>query len=104
MASVVIAPRLILLCADVEYCAGTLGMLVMPYVAHQLFSSSQQAAGIFLGLAVHDTAQVRAPLFPCMCACAPGVNGCNVFTCHVRACLPASLGDGSRVDLQGCVR
>ena len=36
---------------------GTLGMLAMPYVAHELFPISQQA-GIFLGLAVHDTAQV----------------------------------------------
>ena len=36
---------------------GTFGMLALPYVAHELFPYSQQA-GIFLGLAVHDTAQV----------------------------------------------
>eukprot|EP01147_Barroeca_monosierra_P001466 gene1466-4625_t len=36
---------------------GTLNMLVMPHLAHVTFSSSEQA-GLFLGLSVHDTAQV----------------------------------------------
>ena len=36
---------------------GTLNMLLLPYVAHALLPTSQQA-GMFLGLAVHDTAQV----------------------------------------------
>ena len=36
---------------------GTVNMLLMPYVAHSLLPTSEQA-GIFLGLAVHDTAQV----------------------------------------------
>eukprot|EP01134_Creolimax_fragrantissima_P005971 CFRG5971T1 len=36
---------------------GTFGMLAYPYLAYALFSSTQQA-GLFLGLAVHDTSQV----------------------------------------------
>ncbi|CAM9702966.1 unnamed protein product, partial [Phaeothamnion confervicola] len=36
---------------------GTLGMLAYPYVAHHLLPHSEQV-GLFLGLAIHDTAQV----------------------------------------------
>ena len=36
---------------------GTAGMLVYPYVAHDLFETSRQI-GMFLGLAIHDTSQV----------------------------------------------
>lgn len=36
---------------------GTLGMLVYPYLAHELMSNSQQI-GIFLGTGIHDTSQV----------------------------------------------
>lgn len=36
---------------------GTLGMLTMPYIAHAVLPTSHQA-GVFLGLAVHDTSQV----------------------------------------------
>lgn len=36
---------------------GTINMLLMPHVAHMLLPTSEQA-GLFLGLAVHDTAQV----------------------------------------------
>lgn len=36
---------------------GTLGMLVYPYLAHEILSNSQQI-GIFLGTAIHDTSQV----------------------------------------------
>ena len=35
---------------------GTLGMLSYPYLANEIFSTSQQI-GMFLGLAVHDTSQ-----------------------------------------------
>ena len=38
---------------------GLMGMLVYPYVAHSIFSYSEQA-GIFLGTAIHDTSQVMA--------------------------------------------
>jgi uncharacterized integral membrane protein (TIGR00698 family) len=38
---------------------GSLGMLIYPHVAHALFpASDSQSIGLFLGLAVHDTAQV----------------------------------------------
>jgi len=37
---------------------GTVGMLVLPHVAHHLLGQCSEAAGLFLGLAVHDTAQV----------------------------------------------
>jgi uncharacterized integral membrane protein (TIGR00698 family) len=36
---------------------GTLGMLCYPYVAHALLPGPQQA-GLFLGVAIHDTSQV----------------------------------------------
>lgn len=36
---------------------GTLGMLCYPYMAHTVFASPEQA-GLFLGVAVHDTSQV----------------------------------------------
>lgn len=36
---------------------GTLGMLTYPYLAHSVFTHSEQV-GLFLGLAVHDTSQV----------------------------------------------
>ena len=36
---------------------GLLGMLIYPYVAHLLFTTSE-AVGLFLGTAVHDTSQV----------------------------------------------
>lgn len=39
---------------------GLLGMLVYPAVAHSLFDTSEQV-GLFLGTAIHDTAQVEAP-------------------------------------------
>ena len=40
---------------------GSVGMLVYPHVAAALFPpSDSRAIGLFLGLAVHDTAQVRA--------------------------------------------
>lgn len=37
---------------------GTAGMLLLPHVAHALLGHCGEAAGMFLGLAVHDTAQV----------------------------------------------
>ena len=37
---------------------GTAGMLTLPYVARYFFADCPEAAGLFLGLAVHDTAQV----------------------------------------------
>lgn len=37
---------------------GTLAMLAYPYLAHALFEGRPGAAGIFLGTAIHDTAQV----------------------------------------------
>jgi uncharacterized integral membrane protein (TIGR00698 family) len=38
---------------------GSLGMLLYPHVAHRLFASDDsRSIGLFLGLAVHDTAQV----------------------------------------------
>lgn len=39
---------------------GTVNMLLMPHFAHWMFTSSEQV-GLFLGLAVHDTAQVGGP-------------------------------------------
>ena len=36
---------------------GTCGMLTYPYIAHNFLDSSEQV-GLFLGLAIHDTAQV----------------------------------------------
>lgn len=36
---------------------GTLGMLTYPYLAHSVFTHSEQV-GVFLGIAVHDTSQV----------------------------------------------
>ena len=37
---------------------GTVGMLAYPFVAQALFADSPQLAGMFLGTAIHDTAQV----------------------------------------------
>ena len=37
---------------------GTFGMLVFPHLARHTFDTSEQV-GLFLGLAIHDTAQVR---------------------------------------------
>jgi uncharacterized integral membrane protein (TIGR00698 family) len=37
---------------------GVVAMLVYPYAAHQLFDADSFAAGMFLGTAVHETAQV----------------------------------------------
>jgi len=37
---------------------GTIGMLTYPYVAKWLFPEGGTAAGVFLGLSVHDTSQV----------------------------------------------
>ena len=37
---------------------GAMGMLLYPHLAHALFATSPAAAGMFLGLAVHDTSQV----------------------------------------------
>src|SRR5699024_4926096 len=37
---------------------GLVGMLLYPYVAHTLFSNDPIKAGLFLGTAIHDTAQV----------------------------------------------
>ena len=37
---------------------GILAMLVYPYLAHWLFNDSYAAAGLFLGTAIHETAQV----------------------------------------------
>lgn len=37
---------------------GCLGMLVYPWVAHQVFGSLDAAAGVFLGTSIHDTTQV----------------------------------------------
>ena len=37
---------------------GTAGMLLLPHVANHLLGHCSEAAGMFLGLAVHDTAQV----------------------------------------------
>jgi uncharacterized integral membrane protein (TIGR00698 family) len=37
---------------------GTMGMLVYPFLAQQLFGGDPLAAGMFLGTAIHDTAQV----------------------------------------------
>ncbi|HEY6644660.1 YeiH family protein [Povalibacter sp.] len=37
---------------------GSLGMLVYPWLAHELLGADGQAAGIFLGTAIHDTSQV----------------------------------------------
>ena len=39
-------------------CYGTIGMLTYPYLAKWLFPEGGARAGVFLGLAVHDTAQV----------------------------------------------
>jgi uncharacterized membrane protein YadS len=38
---------------------GALGMLCYPALAHALFAGSPAQAGLFLGLAVHDTSQVQ---------------------------------------------
>ena len=37
---------------------GILAMLIYPYLAHWLFNDSYAAAGLFLGTAIHETAQV----------------------------------------------
>jgi uncharacterized integral membrane protein (TIGR00698 family) len=37
---------------------GTVGMLVYPFLAQALFADQPMAAGMFLGTAIHDTAQV----------------------------------------------
>ena len=37
---------------------GTIGMLVLPQIAHQLLGTCSEAAGAFLGAGIHDTAQV----------------------------------------------
>lgn len=37
---------------------GTVGMLAYPFLAHALFGDQPLAAGVFLGTAIHDTAQV----------------------------------------------
>ncbi len=37
---------------------GACGMLLYPHLAHLLFAGSPAQAGLFLGLAVHDTSQV----------------------------------------------
>lgn len=37
---------------------GLVGMLLYPYLAHTLFSNDPIKAGLFLGTAIHDTAQV----------------------------------------------
>ena len=37
---------------------GLLGMLLYPYAAHALFGQAPDAAGLFLGTAIHETAQV----------------------------------------------
>ena len=39
---------------------GVLGMFLYPYVAELLFQSNQSAIGLFLGTAIHETAQVAA--------------------------------------------
>jgi uncharacterized integral membrane protein (TIGR00698 family) len=37
---------------------GLIGMLLYPYAAHAMFGASPDAAGLFLGTAIHETAQV----------------------------------------------
>ena len=37
---------------------GTAGMLILPHVANHLLGHCSEAAGMFLGIAIHDTAQV----------------------------------------------
>jgi uncharacterized integral membrane protein (TIGR00698 family) len=37
---------------------GCTGMLVYPWLAHTFFGNSAEAAGVFLGTAIHDTSQV----------------------------------------------
>ena len=37
---------------------GLLGLVAYPFVAHALFAGDAHAAGLFLGIAIHDTAQV----------------------------------------------
>ena len=61
---------------------GTLNMLLMPYVAHALLPTSEQA-GLFLGLAVHDTAQARLASRVCLCACAYGGSSRLIDPCRV---------------------
>ncbi len=39
---------------------GLIGMFFYPYVAETLFEGNQKAVGLFLGAAIHDTAQVAA--------------------------------------------
>ena len=39
---------------------GILGMFFYPYIAHEAFSGNQSAIGLFLGTAIHETAQVAA--------------------------------------------
>ena len=41
---------------------GILAMLIYPYLAHWLFNDSYAAAGLFLGTAIHETAQFGAGL------------------------------------------
>ena len=69
---------------------GSVGMLVYPHVAHALFPPDDSGSiGLFLGLAVHDTAQVMGaaasyaeqyiprvePPDPAPAACSPGGHG-----------------------------
>ena len=37
---------------------GLIGMLFYPYLAHTFFANDPVKAGLFLGTAIHDTAQV----------------------------------------------
>ena len=37
---------------------GMLGLFIYPFAAHALFAADAQAAGLFLGTAIHDTSQV----------------------------------------------
>tara|TARA_B100001029_G_scaffold39020_1_gene30151 strand:- start:731 stop:1810 length:1080 start_codon:yes stop_codon:yes gene_type:complete len=39
---------------------GIMGMFLYPYIAHEAFSGNQSAIGLFLGTAIHETAQVAA--------------------------------------------
>ena len=49
---------------EISYAVGTitlfgmLALLVYPFIAHGLFGADPQLAGVFLGTAIHDTAQV----------------------------------------------